>query len=68
VGCYVGCQGFDYLLGCVEVGVAQDAEQTFVAKLTLLGVFGLVQSVGIDEEWASLDGINLFAYILQIGP
>jgi hypothetical protein len=68
VGCYFGCQGFDYLLGCVEVSVAQDAEQTFVTKLTQFGVFGLVQSVGIDEEWASLDGIDLFAYILQIGP
>ena len=40
-------QGFDDLLGCVEVGVAQDAEQTLVAKLTQFGVFGLVKSVAM---------------------
>ena len=65
---YVGCQGFDYLMGCVEVGVAKDAEQTLVAKLTQFGVFGLVKSVGIDKERTSLNAIYLFAYILQIGP
>ena len=45
--CYVGRQGFDDLLGCVEVGVAKDAEQTLVAKLTQFGVFGLVKSVAM---------------------
>ena len=49
MGCYVGRQGFDYLLGCVEVGVAQNAEQALVAKLTQFGVLSLVESVGIDK-------------------
>ena len=65
---YLCCEGFDDLLGCVEVGVAKDAEQTLVAKLTQFGVFGLVKSVGIYKERTPLYAIYLFAYILQIWP
>ena len=52
---YVGCQGFDYLLGCVEVGVAQDAEQALVAKLTQLGVFGLFYCETASQCWCSFN-------------
>ena len=43
-------QGLYYLLGCFKVSIAQDREQTVIAKLLVLAVFGLVQSVGIEEQ------------------
>ena len=52
----------------LEVGVAQDIEQAIIAKLNLSWVFGLVESIGIDEQRPTLDAINLFAHVLQIGP
>ena len=65
---YFGFQRFDNLLSCVEVGVTQDVQQTFIAKLMQFGIFGLAQPVGIYKERASFYAIYLFAYILQIGP
>ena len=64
----LGGEGLDDLMGGVETGVAEDAEQAVVAKLLLLAVLGLVQAVGIDEEGMVLDVLDLLADILQIGP
>ena len=48
---------FDYLLGRVEVRIAQNIKQMVVAKLMLLGVFGLVKSVGIYKQGAAFNAI-----------
>ena len=53
------------LTGILEVRMAQDVKQPIVAKLLLLTVFCLVQTVGIDEEWSSLDAVYLLTLVFQ---
>ena len=64
---YFRGEGLDDLLGGVEVGVAQDVENSLVAKLLLMRVLGFVQSVGVDEQCPALDGVDFFTLVFQVG-
>ena len=68
VGFNLGVERLYYLLGAVEAGVLQNAEKMVLAKLILLSVFGLGESIGIYKEGTILDVRNLLAFVLQIGP
>jgi hypothetical protein len=46
---YFGSKGINDLLRCIELGIAENGYQSVVAKLLLLEVFCLVQSIGVDE-------------------
>ena len=56
------------LTGTGEGGVGEYAEHTVVAKLFLLKVLGLVETVGIDEDGLALDVVVLLTDIFQIVP
>ena len=49
------------------MGVTENVEQTLVAELGVVTVLGLVQSVGIEEQRAAFDGINLLTLVDQTG-
>ena len=62
---YLSGQCLYHLTGCVEMRIAQDIYQMIIAKLTVLAVLGLVQSIGIDEQRTTLDTVYLLALELQ---
>ena len=45
-----------------------DLEQALIAELLLTTVFRLSQSIGIDKQRTSLDGVNFLTLILQVRP
>ena len=63
-----GLEGVDDLAGGVKAGGAEDVEQALVTELLLLWVLGLVQTIGVDEEGAALDGVDALALIFEFGP
>ena len=58
----------DDVVGGVELHTADDIHEAVVAKLLLLGVLGLVQSVAVDKEGAVLDILHGLADKLQARP
>jgi hypothetical protein len=64
MGLYTVLQGFNDLLGRIEVGFSENMNQALIAKLLLLKILCFVESVGIYKQWPVLNGINLFAYKL----
>ena len=65
---YLGLHDLYHLLGCTVTCVSQIANQTFLAKLLLLLILCLVQSIGIKEHGTTFDGIYLFTHKLQSTP
>ena len=51
---YCSCKCFYHLTRGVEISLAQNGEQTIVAKLLQTTVFSLVETIGIDKDIESL--------------
>ena len=59
---------FDDVLGGVELGMAEDIEQTIIAKLVLFAVFGFVESIAVEEERTTFDGFELLTFVFEARP
>ena len=67
--CLHHCSHFlNHLFGLGVLCLAQLLYHALFAKLLLLGVFGLVETIGIEEQGASLDSIDFLAFELQVLP
>ena len=64
----LGTQHLDGLLRSFEGHMGQYVQQTFVGELLLLAILSLVESVGLDEQRAVRDILNLFALELEARP
>ena len=60
-------QHFDHLLATLEGHRLHEFQDALVGELLLLTVFGLVESVGIDEQRAVGDICYLFALVIEFG-
>ena len=65
---YLTLQALNHLHGVSKLGMTENIQHVIIAKANQIGVLGLVQTIGRDEERLTLDAIDILTLELEALP